>query len=283
MSVAGAVTNAGSDGKTLLHCAAMSGQTAVIAELLAAGANPHARCSSGETPLDLAGRWLDHNGNLPAAPGQSSGSSGIVFEDSPAPIVGGGGGGGGGGSGDPSLVYQGAPTDHPPWNEQAIAAIYNKNNTPAGPVHSPGWPSPRGAGGGFMQVPSPATPTNFHAASCATAAAAAFASPPPAPTPPAPPVRSCAKEDAAGVAWLGVAQTSAGGTTVEGQAGGEAVAGGAAAAAANTAFYGQEHSPSPATKGRLWAERIEAGRKQPLCRVECVSYCAMKTPGGSQT
>lgn len=34
----------------------MSGQTAVIAELLAAGANPHARCSSGETPLDLAGR-----------------------------------------------------------------------------------------------------------------------------------------------------------------------------------------------------------------------------------
>lgn len=34
----------------------MSGQTAVIAELLAVGANPHARCSSGETPLDLAGR-----------------------------------------------------------------------------------------------------------------------------------------------------------------------------------------------------------------------------------
>lgn len=36
--------------------AAMSGQTNVIAELLAAGANPYARCSSGETPLDLAGR-----------------------------------------------------------------------------------------------------------------------------------------------------------------------------------------------------------------------------------
>ncbi|CBJ29201.1 conserved unknown protein [Ectocarpus siliculosus] len=283
MSVAGAVTNAGSDGKTLLHCAAMSGQTSVIAELLAAGANPHARCSSGETPLDLAGRWLDHNANLPAAPGQSSGSSEIVFEDSPAPIVGGGGGGGGSGSGDPSLVYQGAPTDHPAWNEQAIAAIYHKNNTPAGPVHSPGWPSPRGAGGGFMQVPSPATPTNVHAASAATAAAAAFASPPPAPTPPAPPLRSHVKEDAAGVAWLGVAQTTAGGTTVEGQAGGEAVAGGAATAVANSAFYGQENSPSPATKGRLWAERIEAGRNQPLCRVEYASYCAMKTPRGPQT
>lgn len=36
--------------------AAMSGQTNVIAGLLAAGANPYARCSSGETPLDLAGR-----------------------------------------------------------------------------------------------------------------------------------------------------------------------------------------------------------------------------------
>lgn len=139
------------------------------------------------------------------------------MDDSPAPIVSGGGGGAGGGSGDPSLAYQDASTDHPPWDEQVIAAIYNHNNTPAGPVHSPGWPSPRGAGGGFMQVPLPATPT-YHAAAAATSAA--FASPPPAQ-----PLRSHVKEDAAGVAWLGVAQTTAGETRVEGQAGGEDVAG----------------------------------------------------------
>lgn len=40
-------------------------------------------------------------------------------------------------------------------------------------------------------------------------------------------------------------------------------AGGGAAAVANAAFYGQEQPPSPATKGKLWADRVKAGN-QPL-------------------
>lgn len=35
----------------------MSGQGGVISELLAAGLDPYAPCSKGETPVDLARRW----------------------------------------------------------------------------------------------------------------------------------------------------------------------------------------------------------------------------------
>lgn len=35
-------------------------------------------------------------------------------------------------------------------------------------------------------------------------------------------------------------------------------------AVANTAFYGQDQPPSPATKGKLWAERVKAGDLPPL-------------------
>lgn len=109
-----------------------------------------------------------------------------------------------------------------------------------------------------MQVPSPAIPTNFHAASAAAAAAAAFASPPPAPTPPAPPLRSHVKEDAAGVAWLGVAQTTAGGTTVEGQAGGEAVAG--------------DSSRYSATLGRVSAGTVEYRARAESCQTRMTFF-----------
>ncbi|CAM9581420.1 unnamed protein product, partial [Pylaiella littoralis] len=243
MSVAGAVTNAGSDGKTLLHCAAMSGQTNVIAELLAAGANPYARCSSGETPLDLAGRLLDQNTNLPVVPPPPPASFGAPFLEKR------------GGGVSPTFIN--TPKQPQGGNARGIFV--------GSPVHSPGWPSPRGGVGGFTPRWSPGEPMK-----CSSAAGGAFATMPP--TPPQISSRtvggcaglrpqSSATVEVAGVAWLGSETTA---STDPPDAAAVAVAGGDTAFGANLAFFGQECRLNPATEGRLWAERVRAGDSSPL-------------------
>eukprot|EP00752_Nemacystus_decipiens_P003283 g3038.t1 len=351
----------------------MSGQTNVLAELLAAGANPYARCSSGETPLDLAGR-NGHNDALsclichsppmatppaagvieaahtandtstppsqepvvtlaptPKPPGKGGislfrrkspkGADGTAAKKTKKgrgkrPGVTGRGDGKDGGTprsvagtsdggidvGGGWIMYTDAEGFQYCWNEtlqesrwvdetanlraapgpsptaSGIAperlwggfgtAEINHNNFAASAVHSPGWPSPRAAGDGFMQLPLPGEPTNYHGTP--SAAAPGIAMPP---TPPEMPSRSAGRGgsgggwqtqahdsgEAVGVAWLGMAEPTAASTN---QAGGGAAAttatGGAAAAVANAAFYGQEQPPSPATKGKLWAERVKA-------------------------
>eukprot|EP00903_Cladosiphon_okamuranus_P015041 g13916.t1 len=377
-SVAGAVTSEGRDGKTLLHCAAMSGQTNVIAELLAAGADPYARCSSGETPLDLAGRnghndalsrLLCHPSPMAAATGATQAvlSSSTASATSPqGPMVspasaaatpkstgkgglslfrktswrrklpkgangtavktprkgrgkrpgttGGGDGEHGGtsrnvpGASDGGIDVGGgwimytdaegfqycwnealqesrwvdetanlpAPGPSPaascispeqPWDRSRANTSEIYGSSLASPVHSPGWPSPRGAGGGFMQLPlSGGQAASYHGAAGPVIA-----------MPPTPPVLSRssghgggggggletqarASGEAVGVAWLGVAEKAAAApsATQKGGAAAAASAGGGAGAIANTAFYGQDRPPSPTTKGKLWAERGKA-------------------------
>lgn len=143
-------------------------------------------------------RWVDETANLPAAPGPSPAPSGIVPEN--------------------------------PWNGVSTAEVYG--NHLASPVHSPGWPSPRGAGGGFMQLPLPGEATYNHDAS---APGSAVAMPP---TPPEMLSRSGgggggggsqpqarASGEAVGVAWLGVAETTAASTNQLGGAAASAAAG----------------------------------------------------------
>lgn len=55
------------------------------------------------------------------------------------------------------------------------------------------------------------------------------------------------------------------------------------AVVANSAFYGQEHPPSPATKGRLWAERVKTGETSVLCRTSAFKSEAAHRPGSSKT
>ncbi|CAM9185532.1 unnamed protein product [Scytosiphon promiscuus] len=257
MTVAGAVTNTGSDGKTLLHSAALSGRTGIIAELLVAGANPYARCSSGETPLDLARRWVDQSTALTVAPAPSPG---YYAHAPPSSHTINGGGGGSSVTCGPSPTYSNA-SGHS-WENN----VYGYGNTLASPVHSPGWPSPRATEAGLMQLPLPPTPTNYHAASAAVDGGT-FAK-----VPPSPPAYGDVKGDAVGVAWLSetkmpnatssttrAEEGTTAATAAAGQAGRSAAAAGGTAHVANSAFYGQEHTPSPATRGRLWAERVQAG------------------------
>ncbi|CAN0163795.1 unnamed protein product, partial [Hapterophycus canaliculatus] len=158
--------------------------------------------------------------------------------------ISGGGGGGSGGNCGPSPAYSNA-SGHS-WETD----VYSYGNNLASPVHSPGWPSPRATEGGLMQLPLPPTPTNSSAAGAATNCATFPTMPPSAPS------RGGVKGDAVGVAWLAKTNTT---KATKATVGVEERTAGAVAAVANSAFYGQEHSPSPATKGRLWAERVKAG------------------------
>lgn len=85
----------------------------------------------------LCSRWVDQSSNLPVVPAPSPASSGVAFLDS---------------AGGVSPAFANAPEQ--PWG----STIYG--NTFASSVHSPGWPSPRGVGGGFMPLPSPGVRTN---------------------------------------------------------------------------------------------------------------------------
>lgn len=160
-------------------------------------------------------RWVDQNSNLPVVPSPSPASSGVAFLD----------------RGGVSPACANAPEQ--PWG----STVYG--NTSASSVHSPGWPSPRGVGGGFMPLPSPNVRINGYPG----AEGGAFAAMPPTPphmlsTPgggggdgisgaggsgagggglhP----QSIAKGEAVGVAWLGPETTPS-----TGPAGAAAVAG----------------------------------------------------------
>lgn len=119
------------------------------------------------------GRWADHNGNLPAVQPDPS-SAAAAYTHSP--------------------VDRGASSYQQPWG---INPAFDSS-----PVHSPGWPSPRGAHGGFMHLPPATTPRGDQGAN---AAAGAFAMPPPPPegtsagSHPAP---AGSQAQAFGVAWL---------------------------------------------------------------------------------
>lgn len=135
-------------------------------------------------------RLLDQNTNLPVVPPASPASFGAPFLEKR------------GGGVSPTFVN--TPKQPQGGNARGIFV--------GSPVHSPGWPSPRGGVGGFTPRWSPGEPMK-----CSSAAGGAFATMPP--TPPQISSRtvggcaglrpqSSATVEVAGVAWLGSETTA---------------------------------------------------------------------------